>query len=67
VLRINDMSDALLPKSFGTKLDSLAVYSRWSKALVAQKSVTYIWNKEEAIETTQRRLPEMRKKYGMSK
>ncbi|KAK5937265.1 hypothetical protein PMZ80_010565 [Knufia obscura] len=67
ILRIHDFSDSndqVHPSSLATKLDSLPAYGQWSKAVVAQESVTYIWNKEKMIETMVRRLPEMRKKYS---
>ena len=68
VLRIHDFSNDLIhPASLGTRLDSLPAYSKWSKAVVAQQSVTSIWDKEKMISRTQDRVPQMRKKYGVSK
>ncbi|KAJ9661544.1 hypothetical protein H2198_001924 [Neophaeococcomyces mojaviensis] len=68
VLRIHDFSnDTIHPASLGSRLDSLPAYSRWAKAVVTQDSVTYIWDKENMISSLQRRAPEMRKKFGVSK
>ncbi|KAK5950077.1 hypothetical protein OHC33_008792 [Knufia fluminis] len=70
VLRIHDFSnseDQVHPSSLAANLNSLPAYGQWSKAVVAQESVTYIWNKEKMIESMVRRLPEMRKKYGAAK
>lgn len=68
VLRVHDFSnDRIHPASLATKLDTLPAYSKWSKALVTQDSVTYIWDKDKMVELIQQRAPEMRKKYGVSK
>lgn len=67
VLRIHDFSNSgIHPASLAEKLGSLPAYTKWSKALAAHESVTYIWNKEDMVARTKSRLPEMRKKYGMS-
>ncbi|KAK5071628.1 hypothetical protein LTR64_004593 [Lithohypha guttulata] len=68
VLRAHEFSnDKILAKSFAERLDTLPAYSKWAAAVLAQKSVTYIWDRDTMTERTLRRAPEMRKKFGISK
>jgi glutathione S-transferase len=60
-----DLSDGeVQPKSLPQKLDQLPNFSKWAKAVVAEDSVTYIWNKENMASMMKRRIPQLRQKLG---
>ena len=70
VLRIYDFAHSggrIYPESFGEKLDALPMFSKWAKAVSEHDSVAYIWNKEDVVARTLKKLPEMRKKFGLTK
>ncbi|KAH6633203.1 glutathione-S-transferas-like protein omega 1 [Boeremia exigua] len=57
VLRIHSFSKhELLPKSVHEGLDALPNFKKWAQAVITQESVTYIWNEEEVISSTKKRI-----------
>ncbi|KAG8629319.1 hypothetical protein KVT40_003184 [Elsinoe batatas] len=53
-------NDEFLPKSLGDGLKKLPNFSKWAGALSQQESVTWVYNEEEILEGTRKRLAKMK-------
>ena len=61
VLRLYEFSDGeLLPTSVKASLDKLPNFAKWAKAVMAQESVTYMWDGPRVIKGTKERLAKMK-------
>ncbi|KAF2812398.1 thioredoxin-like protein [Mytilinidion resinicola] len=49
-----------LPASLGKGLDALPNYSKWAKAVIAQESVTYIYDEEAVVKGTVARVAKLK-------
>ncbi|KAF2493219.1 thioredoxin-like protein, partial [Lophium mytilinum] len=60
-LRNNSLSKGgALPASLGKGLDALPNYSKWAKAVIAQESVTYIYDEEAVVKGTVARVAKLK-------
>ena len=49
-----------MPKSMLKGLDALPNYSKWSKAVRAEDSVTYVFDGPEVVRTTKQRIEKLK-------
>ena len=61
MIRHKTMSEhGLFPASVGAHLEALPNYSKWSKALCSQKSVTYVFDAPAIAERMRERVAKMK-------
>ena len=61
VIRYHTYGEAdVMPKSLLKGLDALPNYSKWSKAVRADDSVTYVYDEPEIVRTTKQRIEKLK-------
>ena len=61
VIRYHTYGEAdVMPKSMLKGLDALPNYSKWSKAVRAEDSVTYVFDGPEVVRTTKQRIEKLK-------
>lgn len=61
ILRVYSFSkNGLLPKSVLEGFEGLPNFNKWAQAVIKEDSVTYIWNEEEVIPATKKKIESMK-------